>query len=58
MPQVTGSTAGTGFAIASALASESAEVIVNGRTPERVNTAIKKSLSKLEPSLVAALPRT
>ncbi|MFN7947418.1 MAG: SDR family NAD(P)-dependent oxidoreductase [Blastocatellia bacterium] len=38
---VTGSTAGIGFAIASVLASEGASVIVNGRTQERVDRAIK-----------------
>lgn len=39
---VTGSTTGIGFAIASSLAAEGAKVIVNGRTPERVNTAVEK----------------
>jgi len=39
---VTGSTAGIGFAIAKALANEGAEVIVNGRTTERVNLAVEK----------------
>src|SRR5579871_2592644 len=37
---VTGSTAGIGFAIASQLAKEGAQVIVNGRTRERVHQAI------------------
>ncbi|MGA7648686.1 MAG: SDR family NAD(P)-dependent oxidoreductase, partial [Terriglobales bacterium] len=37
---VTGSTAGIGFAIAEALAREGTEVIVNGRTEERVERAI------------------
>jgi NAD(P)-dependent dehydrogenase (short-subunit alcohol dehydrogenase family) len=37
---VTDSTAGIGFAIAKALAAESARVIINGRTHERVSTAI------------------
>lgn len=36
---VTGSTAGIGFAIAGALAGEGARVIVNGRSPERVEDA-------------------
>ncbi len=40
---VTGSTAGIGLAIATALAEEGASVIVNGRTEERVASAIKKS---------------
>ena len=39
---VTGSTAGIGLAIATALASEGAEVIVNGRTDDRVAEAIDK----------------
>jgi NAD(P)-dependent dehydrogenase (short-subunit alcohol dehydrogenase family) len=38
---VTGSTAGIGFAIASLLAAEGASVIVNGRTQERVDKAIR-----------------
>jgi NAD(P)-dependent dehydrogenase (short-subunit alcohol dehydrogenase family) len=40
---VTGSTAGIGLAIATALAKEGAEVIVNGRTQERVNHAKRAS---------------
>lgn len=39
---VTGSTAGIGLAIASMLAGEGARVIVNGRTPLRVDEAIEK----------------
>src|ERR1044071_493376 len=39
---VTGSTAGIGFAIARRLAREGATVIVNGRTGERVQAAIRK----------------
>lgn len=39
---VTGSTAGIGFATAGALAAEGAEVIVNGRTNERVKEAIAR----------------
>jgi len=37
---VTGSTAGIGFAIAKSLASEGAHVYVNGRSKERVDTAV------------------
>jgi NAD(P)-dependent dehydrogenase (short-subunit alcohol dehydrogenase family) len=37
---VTGSTAGIGFAIASVLAIEGAEVVVNGRSAERVSSAV------------------
>ena len=39
---VTGSTAGIGFAIARALAQEGADVIVNGRTQERVDAAVRE----------------
>ena len=39
---VTGSTAGIGFATATAFAREKARVILNGRTEERVNAAIAK----------------
>ncbi|MGB7284393.1 MAG: SDR family NAD(P)-dependent oxidoreductase [Candidatus Acidiferrum sp.] len=39
---VSGSTAGIGFAIASALAEEGASVVVNGRTEARVNAALEK----------------
>jgi NAD(P)-dependent dehydrogenase (short-subunit alcohol dehydrogenase family) len=38
---VTGSTAGIGLAIAQALAREGARVVVNGRTQERVDAAVK-----------------
>jgi NAD(P)-dependent dehydrogenase (short-subunit alcohol dehydrogenase family) len=40
---VTGSTGGIGLAIAAALAAEGASVIVNGRTQERVDSAMKSS---------------
>jgi NAD(P)-dependent dehydrogenase (short-subunit alcohol dehydrogenase family) len=39
---VTGSTAGIGFAIASLLAKEGATVIVNGRTPGRIEEAVSQ----------------
>lgn len=39
---VTGSTAGIGFAIAKSLAKENAVVYVNGRTAERVESALKQ----------------
>jgi len=39
---VTGSTAGIGLAIATALAGEGAQVIINGRTDDRVAEAIEK----------------
>src|SRR5208282_4382369 len=39
---VSGSTAGIGLAIATALAEEGAKVVVNGRTEARVNAALEK----------------
>src|SRR5262245_66590739 len=39
---VTGSTAGIGFAIASLLAQEGAAVVVNGRSPGRVEEAVQR----------------
>jgi NAD(P)-dependent dehydrogenase (short-subunit alcohol dehydrogenase family) len=39
---VTGSTAGIGFAIASLLAQEGASVVVNGRSPARVEEAVRR----------------
>jgi NAD(P)-dependent dehydrogenase (short-subunit alcohol dehydrogenase family) len=39
---VTGSTAGIGFAIASELAAEGAQVIVNGRTQKRIDAAVAR----------------
>jgi NAD(P)-dependent dehydrogenase (short-subunit alcohol dehydrogenase family) len=39
---VSGSTAGIGFAIAAALAAEGAQVVLNGRTQERVSAALEK----------------
>jgi NAD(P)-dependent dehydrogenase (short-subunit alcohol dehydrogenase family) len=38
---VTGSTAGIGFAVASLLAQEDAAVVLNGRSPQRVEEAVK-----------------
>src|SRR5712692_1951232 len=39
---VTGSTAGIGLAIASLLAEEGASVVVNGRSPRRVEEAVQR----------------
>src|SRR5215813_14028465 len=39
---ITGSTAGIGFAIARALASEKARVVINGRSQNRVDDALKR----------------
>lgn len=43
---VTGSTTGIGYAIATSLAAEGAKVIVNGRSPERVNAAVERIKSE------------
>jgi NAD(P)-dependent dehydrogenase (short-subunit alcohol dehydrogenase family) len=54
---VTGSTAGIGLAIAQALAAESAHVIVNGRTQERVDAAraqIRKKIPQAKIDGIAA----
>ncbi len=53
---VTGSTAGIGLAIASALAGEGARVIINGRTPERVEAARRKIRALHPESQLEALP--
>jgi len=39
---VSGSSAGIGFAIAQLLATEGASVVVNGRSADRVEAAVKK----------------
>ena len=39
---VTGSTAGIGFAAATGLFREKASVVINGRTPQRVEEAVAK----------------
>lgn len=44
---VSGSTAGIGFAIATALAAEGARVIINGRTQTRIDEAIAKLRAKV-----------
>jgi NAD(P)-dependent dehydrogenase (short-subunit alcohol dehydrogenase family) len=49
---VTGSTAGIGFAIASVFAQEGAEIIINGRSAERVNDAVKKIQEQTKSKLV------
>jgi len=52
---VSGSTAGIGFAIAKALAAEGAQVIINGRTEQRVNGAISSLRAKLPSARLEAL---
>ena len=44
---ITGSTAGIGFAIAKVLAEEGAQVIVNGRTDDRVIDAQRRIAAKV-----------
>jgi len=44
---VTGSTAGIGFAIARGLARERAEVIINGRSEEKVAEAVRRITSEM-----------
>jgi NAD(P)-dependent dehydrogenase (short-subunit alcohol dehydrogenase family) len=50
---VTGSTAGIGFATAQALAREGAQVIINGRTPARVDAALSRLRSAVPEARVA-----
>jgi NAD(P)-dependent dehydrogenase (short-subunit alcohol dehydrogenase family) len=52
---VTGSTAGIGFAIASALAREGAAVVINGRTPERVSKAVEQIRADIPRALVSGV---
>ena len=49
---VTGSTAGIGFAIAWVFAQEGAEVVVNGRSAERLNDAVKKIQEQAKSRLI------
>jgi NAD(P)-dependent dehydrogenase (short-subunit alcohol dehydrogenase family) len=53
---VTGSTAGIGLAIATALAGEGALVIINGRTPARVEEAIRTIRATHPKARLDALP--
>jgi NAD(P)-dependent dehydrogenase (short-subunit alcohol dehydrogenase family) len=48
---ITGSTAGIGLAIATSLAREGADVVINGRTEARVNAAIAKVREKAQGSV-------
>jgi NAD(P)-dependent dehydrogenase (short-subunit alcohol dehydrogenase family) len=45
---ISGSTAGIGLAIATALAAEGASVVINGRTEARVNAALKQLTSMVD----------
>lgn len=53
---VSGSTAGIGLAIVEALAREGAEVIVNGRTKERVDAALAEVRRKLPDAKLRGVP--
>jgi NAD(P)-dependent dehydrogenase (short-subunit alcohol dehydrogenase family) len=53
---VTGSTAGIGFAIANTLAAEGAQVMVNGRTQARVDSAIEKIRRETSKAEVRGVP--
>lgn len=52
---VTGSTAGIGFAIAKGLAAEGARVVVNGRTPERVEAALAAIRAEIPSAILEPL---
>jgi len=52
---VTGSTAGIGFAAAKAMASEGAQVTINGRTAARVNAAVARLHAELPDSSVTGV---
>jgi NAD(P)-dependent dehydrogenase (short-subunit alcohol dehydrogenase family) len=52
---VTGSTAGIGWATARALAAEGAHVIVNGRTPQRVEAAVARLRDELADAQVQGI---
>jgi NAD(P)-dependent dehydrogenase (short-subunit alcohol dehydrogenase family) len=52
---VSGSTAGIGYAIASALAQEGAAVVVNGRTSERVSMAVDRMLASFPRAKVSGV---
>ena len=53
---VTGSTAGIGFAIASLLAEEGASVVVNGRSPRRVEEAVRRIQAERKNAQVTGVP--
>jgi NAD(P)-dependent dehydrogenase (short-subunit alcohol dehydrogenase family) len=53
---VTGSTAGIGFAVARLLAGEGADVVVNGRTRERVDAAIARIREEFPSADLSGVP--
>lgn len=52
---VTGSTAGIGFAIARQLLLEGAHLIVNGRTQQRVDTAIAQLMNEIDGAVIEGI---
>src|SRR5260370_39935303 len=52
---ITGSTVGIGFAIAMALAEEGAEVIVNGRSEEKVSEAKRRIAAKMSKAKIVGV---
>ena len=53
---ISGSTAGIGFAIASRLAAEQSEVIISGRTEQRVDRAIQEIKRQVPGARVSGIP--
>lgn len=53
---ITGSTGGIGLAIAKVLASEGAEVIINGRTQDRIDQAITRLKSEVPGTKLSGIP--
>jgi NAD(P)-dependent dehydrogenase (short-subunit alcohol dehydrogenase family) len=52
---VTGSTEGIGYAIAKQLASSGATVVVNGRTPEKLNAAVEKLRNEIPAANISGI---
>ena len=53
---VTGSTAGIGFAAAARLAEEGASVVINGRSEERVEEAVRRARERAPEAEVSGVP--
>lgn len=53
---ITGSTGGIGLAIAKVLASEGAEVIINGRTQDRINQALTRLKMEVHGAKLSGIP--
>lgn len=52
---ITGSTAGVGFAMARTLASAGAEIVINGRRPQAIDTAIERLMTELPSATVSGV---